>query len=50
MDSEVDEGVTVGNCRNKPLLFSGDWVLLASSQQAFQHALDRFLLRATELE
>jgi len=37
----VDEGVTVGSCRINRLLFADDFVLLASSQQSFQHVLDR---------
>jgi len=46
----VDEGVTAGSCRINRLLFADDLVLLASSQQSLQHALDRFQLRATEPE
>jgi len=38
--SRVDEGVTVVSCRINRLLFD-DLVLLASSQQSLQHALDR---------
>jgi len=40
--SRVDESVTVGNCRINRLLFADDLILLASSQQSIQHALDRF--------
>jgi len=40
--SRVDEGVTAGSCRINRLLFASDLVLLASSQQSLQHALDRF--------
>ena len=40
--SRVDEGVTAGNCRINRLLFADDLVLLISSQQSLQHALDRF--------
>ena len=40
--SRVDEGVTVGSCRINRLLFADDLVLLASSRQGLQHALDRF--------
>jgi len=32
--SRVDQGVTVGSCRNKRLLSADDLVLLASSQQS----------------
>jgi len=39
--SRVDEDVIVGNCRNYPLLFANDLVLLAASQQGLQNALDR---------
>jgi len=31
--SRVDEGVTVGSCWNKHLLYADDLVLLVSSQQ-----------------
>ena len=40
--SRVDGGVTVGACRINRLLFADDLVLLTSSQQSLQHALDRF--------
>ena len=40
--SRVDEGVTSVSCRINHLLFADDLVLLASSQQCLQHALDRF--------
>ena len=40
--SRVVEGVTVGSCKNNRLLFVNDLVLLASSEQGLQHALDRF--------
>jgi len=40
--SRVDEGVTVGSYRINRLLFADGLVLLASSQQSRQHALDRF--------
>jgi len=40
--SRVDEGVGVGSCRINRLLFADNLVLLASSQQSLQHALDRF--------
>jgi len=40
--SRVDEGVTAGSCRINQLHFADDLVLLASSQQCLQHALDRF--------
>ena len=39
--SRVDEDAIVGNCRNYPLLFANDLVLLAASQQGLQNALDR---------
>ena len=42
IDSQADEGVTVGSCRINRLLSAGDFVLPASSQQGLQHALDRF--------
>jgi len=38
--SRVDEDVTVGNCRNYPLLVANDLMLLATSQQGRQNALD----------
>jgi len=40
--SEIDEGVTVGSCMINRLLLVDDLVLLASSQQRLQYALDRF--------
>jgi len=40
--NRVDKGVTVGNCITHPLSFANDLVLLATSQQALQNALDRF--------
>jgi len=40
--SRVEDCVTVGSCRIIRLLFADDLVLLASSQQDLQHALDRF--------
>jgi len=44
MDSQsgVEEGVTAVSCRINRLLFADNLVLLASSQQGLQHALDRF--------
>jgi len=41
-ESHFDEGVAVGSCRINRLLFADDLVLLASSEQRLQHALDRF--------
>jgi len=40
--SRVEEGVTSVSCRMNRLLFADGLVLLASSQQGLQHALDRF--------
>jgi len=40
--SRVDEGVTVGSGRINRLLFARNLILLVSSQQSIQHALDRF--------
>jgi len=40
--SRVEVGVTAGSCRINHLVFADDLVLLASSQQGLQHALDRF--------
>jgi len=48
--SQVNEGVTVGSYRINRLLFADDLILLASSQQSLQHALDRFQLRVIEPE
>jgi len=42
IDRQVDEGAAVGSCSINRLLFAGDLVLLVSSQQGLQHALDRF--------
>jgi len=38
----VNEFVAFGNCGINRLLFSDDWVLLTSSEQGLQHAIDRF--------
>jgi len=40
--SRIDVGDTAGSCRVNRLLFADDFVLLASSQEGLQHALDRF--------
>jgi len=40
--SRVDEGVTVGSCRINHTLYADELVLVVSSQQSLQHALDRF--------
>ena len=40
--SRVDEDVTAGSYRINRLLVADDLVMLASSQQCLQHALDRF--------
>jgi len=40
--NRVEEDVTVGSCRINCLPFVDDLVLLASCQQVYQHALDRF--------
>jgi len=40
--SRVEEGDTFVSCRVNRLLFTKDLVLLSSSQQGPQHALDRF--------
>jgi len=48
--SRVNRGVTVGSCTINRLLFAGGLVLLASSEQGLQHALNRLLLRATKPE
>jgi len=40
--SRVEEGVTSVSCRMNRLRFADGLVLLASSQQGLQHALDRF--------
>jgi len=42
--SPVDEGAewTFGKCRICPLLFASDLVLLATSQQCLQNAIDQF--------
>jgi len=40
-DSRVNEVATIGSCSIRRLLFAGDLILLASSKQVLQHALDQ---------
>jgi len=40
--SRVNEGAAGESCRTNRLLYADELVLLASSQQSLQHALDRF--------
>jgi len=44
IDSRVDEGVTVGNCKINRLLFADDFgfASIFSTEYSIQHALDRF--------
>ena len=42
--NQEDEYVNIGGCRNNGLHFADDLVLLASSEQRLQHALDRFAI------